>query len=198
MHSTRAARFLGWTLVLALAAGLAGGCHRNTEPFDPDEKVVQPDLSRIFPEGAERAADNPEGGLAGSAGPAPPPAPARGAEAGAGSDAPPLRGTIRVANALEGRVPPGAILFLIARTGPGGPPTAVQRVVDPSFPLDFELGPDDRMIQSLPFQGPFRLSARIDADRNAMTRNPGDLAGEADGTYEPGARDIELVIDEVL
>jgi hypothetical protein len=31
-----------------------------------------------------------------------------------------------------------------------------------------------------------------------MTRNPGDLQGEAEGSFAPGAQDIEIVIDEVL
>ncbi len=182
--------------ILLLGLLLALGCHRNVEPYDPDEKVEAPDLSRIFPEGAERAeAGAPVmPGPAAALPPAPPPAGARATE----SDAEPLRGTIRLANELEGRVPAGAVLFLIARTGSGGPPTAVKRIPDPSFPLDFELGPDDRMIQALPFAGPFKLTVRIDADRNAMTRNPGDLQGEALGSYEPGAEDIDLLIDEVL
>jgi cytochrome c-type biogenesis protein CcmH len=110
----------------------------------------------------------------------------------------PLSGTIRLAGDLEGRVPAGAVLFLIARTGGGGPPTAVRRIPDPRFPLDFEIGPDDRMLDAMPFEGPFQLTARIDADRNAMTRNPGDLQGEADGSFAPGASRIEIVIDEVL
>jgi len=186
-------------LVFVLLAALAPGCNRNVAPFDPNEKTEQPDLSQIFPEGATRADDGPgpmDGAQTASAPPAPPTS--RGGAAGPGSDAEPLRGTIRLAGDLEGRVPPGAILFLIARTGPGGPPTAVKRIPDPSFPLDFELGPDDRMIQALPFTGPFTISARVDADKNAMTRNPGDLAGAADGTYDPGANNIDLLINEAL
>lgn len=203
MHSPKAARFPGWTLILLVTVTLAAGCDRNIEPFDPDEQVEQPDLSRIFPEGADRAAtaSGPEVPGRAALPPPPPPAPRRGADAaaaGAGSDASPLRGTIRLAETLQGRIPPGAILFLIARTGPSGPPTAVQRIPDPSFPFDFEIGPGDRMIKALPFQGPFRLTARIDADGNAMTRNPGDLAGQAEGTHAPGAENIELLIDEVL
>ena len=198
-------RIQAWRLVgvaLALGAALALGCHRNIDDYDPNEKTEQPDLSRIFPEGASMAEDGPgpmDGAPTAPTAAAPPAAPvAGGGAAGPGSDAEPLRGTIRLAGELEGRVPPGAILFLIARTGPGGPPTAVKRIPDPAFPLDFELGPNDRMIQALPFAGPFTLTARVDADKNAMTRNPGDLAGEADGTHSPGAEGIELVIDEVL
>jgi hypothetical protein len=171
-------------LVLLVAAP---GCDRNIEPYDPNERVETPDLSRIFPEGAERSGDL--GVLRGEMPAEAPPVPAGGE---------PLRGTIRLADELDGRVPDGAVLFLIARTGGGGPPTAVRRIESPRFPLDFTIGPDDRMIAAVPFEGPFQLSARVDADRNAMTRNPGDLQGEAEGSFPPGARDIEIVIDEVL
>jgi hypothetical protein len=178
------------TLTALLLVALSSACDRNIEPYDPNEKVEKPDLSKIFPEGAERSGDAEvlRGAMPPEEAPvAPPP---RGGE--------PLSGTIRLAGDLEGRVPAGAVLFLIARTGGGGPPTAVRRIPDPRFPLDFEIGPDDRMIDAMPFEGPFQLTARIDADRNAMTRNPGDLQGEADGSFAPGASRIEIVIDEVL
>ena len=177
-------------LAVALVALALAACNRNIEPYDPNEKVEKPDLSKIFPEGAERSGD-----AQAMRGAMPPPAAPAAAPRDGGA---PLTGTIRIADNLAGRVPSRAVLFLIARTGPSGPPTAVRRIVDPSFPLEFSIGPDDRMIQALPFDGPFQLTARIDADGNAMTRNPGDLQGEAKGTFPPGAHDIDIVIDEVL
>jgi len=179
------------SLVLVLLALAGAACDRNIEPYDPNEKVETPDLSKIFPEGAERSGDGQA--LRGVM-----PEPAAPAAEPLGDDAAPLAGTLRITAELAERVPRGAVLFLIARSGASGPPTAVRRVPDPSFPLDFEIGPDDRMIASMPFAGPFQLTARVDADGNAMTRNPGDLQGEADGAYAPGAREIEIVIDEVL
>jgi cytochrome c-type biogenesis protein CcmH len=127
--------------------------------------------------------------MAGAGGNAPPP----GAAAGD-----PIRGRIVLAPALAGRVPAGAVLFLVARTGEGGPPVAVKRIADPRFPLDFELGPADRMLEGVPFTGPFELIARVDADRNAATRNPGDLQGALPDRIPPGTDDVELVIDTVL
>jgi len=164
------------------------GCDRNLEPYDPAEQPRQPDLSRIFPAGAERA-ERAQPGL-----PAAPEA-ARGPEVAAESGAP-IHGTIQLAKNLEGQVVPGSVLFLIARRQEGGPPLAVKRIPSPRFPLDFELGPDDRMIQALPFAGPLSLSARVDSDGNAMSRTPGDLQGEAAGPFEPGANGIVLVIDQ--
>jgi hypothetical protein len=177
---------------LLLLLSIAGGCDRNVEPYVPNEPVVRPDLSKIFPEGAERTGDAQA--MRGAMPAAPEPAAAPPSMA----DAEPLRGTIRIAGDLAERVPSGAVLFLIARTGDAGPPTAVRRIAKPDFPLEFSIGPADRMIAALPFTGPFQLVARVDADGNAMTRNPGDLQGEAVGRFAPGDADIEIVIDEVL
>lgn len=184
-------------LVLAacvLAAGSGGvGCDRNVEPFDPNEEPAQPDLSRIFPAGAQRE-EAPPPGL--------PPAPGRGApplasEAGVPSG-PPIRGTVTVASELAARVPQGAVLFLIARRDGVGPPLAVERIAQPSFPLEFSLGPEDRMIQTLPFAGEMQISARLDADGDAMSRQPGDLEGRAPLAVAPGASGVAVVLDSVL
>ena len=85
-----------------------------------------------------------------------------------------------------------------ARPGASGPPLAVKRVPSPRFPLDFSIGPEDRMIAAIPFAGPLRVTVRIDSDGNATTRSPGDLQGAAEGTYAPGDRGVSVVVDEVL
>ena len=178
-------------LALGLAVlGSAAGCDRNIEPFDPDERPAQPDLSKIFPAGAERAAEI-------SAGMPPAPGGRRGAPPVA-AEASPISGTLRLGSGMEEKVRPGAVLFLIARASEAGPPLAVVRIRNPKFPLDFEIGPDDRMIPSIPFAGPLRVTARVDGDGNAMTRDPGDLTGAAVGSYEPGARGVQVLIDAVL
>jgi cytochrome c-type biogenesis protein CcmH len=186
-----------------LVAVAALGCDRAVEPYVPGEKPEQPDLSRIFPEGAQRAAENKAGAMGGSAAsgtPAAPGAPAdRGQPPTADAAAATVSGTITLAPDFEARVPAGAILFLIARTGAGGgPPLAVKRVESPRFPMDFSLGPDDRMIKTMPFEGPLQLSVRLDADGNAMTRAPGDLQGETTQSHQPGESGVSIVIDQVL
>ena len=54
------------------------------------------------------------------------------------------------------------------------------------------------MIQAMPFTGPLRVTARVDGDGNATSREPGDLQGAAAGEYEPGASGVEVLIDERL
>ncbi len=177
-------------ILAALAVGL-GACDRRIEPYVPGEEPEEPDLSRIFPPGAQRAEQ--------ATGQVPPPGRGpRGAPPLAAERALPIAGTIALSDELSASVPDGAILFLIARTGSAGPPLAVQRIPSPSFPLDFSIGPDDRMIEAMPFSGALTLTARVDSDGNAMTRTPGDLQGAAPGTYEPGASGVSLLIDEIL
>ena len=174
---------------LLLLLALAGGCHRNVEPFDPSEQVVEPDLSAIFPEGVERS-NAPRG----NARPAMPMAGRRVAAA----TGPPLTGQILLAPELSERVPRGAVLFLVARASASGPPVAAKRISAPEFPLAFELGPEDRMAHDMPYEGPFQLTARVDADGDAATRTAGDLRGVAEGNHSPGATGVTILIDEVL
>lgn len=183
--------------VLALCLALPG-CDRGVEPYDPDEQVEQPDLARIFPEGAQRVAER-ERGEAGApmAGGPPSAAGGRGAPPVA-ADVAPIEGTLVLDPELEGRVPPGAVLFLVARKPEGGPPVAVQRIPQPRFPLPFRIGPEDRMIQAIPFEGPLLISARVDSDGNATSRQPGDLQGTAPNPVNPGATALTIQIDEQL
>jgi hypothetical protein len=193
--------------VLLLLAALALSCDRKIEPFVPGEKPEAPDLSRIFPEGAEKAAKqeaasgapSPMGGRGAPpvAGPSGPQAAGAGGPAAASSDEP-ITGTVSIAPELARRAPAGAVLFLIARTAESGPPLAVKRIPDAKLPLDFSIGPDDRMIRAMPFVGPIHLSARLDSDGNAMTKLPGDLSGAAPEPHQPGDRGVSIVIDQVL
>jgi len=176
-----------WLIALSLAAVV--GCDRNVEPFVEGEEPRQPDLSKIFPEGAKAPPTMP--GL--------PPSPegGRGAPPVA-AGAQPIAGEVAVAPELADRVGSGGTLFVVVRRGEAGPPLAVKRIPSPRFPVRFEIGPDDRMIESMPFEGPFTVTARLDADGNATTRETGDLAGELPAPVDPGARDLTLTLDQLL
>ncbi len=172
-----------WSAVIALAML---GCDQRVEPYVPGEEPSQPDLSRIFP---------PESALPPPTGEAPPPPPG-GARPPAVAAAP-IRGRIEIAPELAERAASSRVVFLIARAPGGGPPVAARRL-EPRFPLEFELGPDDRMIQSRPFEGPLLLSARLDGDGNATTRSPGDVQGAAPEPVHPGDTGVRLLLDEPL
>jgi hypothetical protein len=172
--------------VLTLFTLIAAGCDRRTEPFVPDEKPKAPDLAKIFPAGAERAAEPA----------ALPDLPGRVASP-ATAPVRPIEGTIELAPDLVGSVPPGAVLFLMARSVEGGASLAVQRIADPQFPLHFSIGPGEHAVQGAPFAGPIRIAARIDADGNATSLSTGDLLGESAETYRPGDRGASVVISQI-
>jgi len=177
---------------LALALALVAGCDRATEAYDPNERPAPPDLAKIFPPGAARSQQ--PGGSEG----APPPGGRGAPPVAAATTGEPISGTVRLAPDQAALAAPSAVLFVIARPEAGGPPLAVKRVASPSFPLEFEIGPDDRMIQQMPFVGPLVLTARLDGDGNASTRLPGDLQGKAVESASPGDREVEIVLGDAL
>ncbi|MFO0691090.1 MAG: hypothetical protein U0900_20500 [Myxococcota bacterium] len=213
-HGLRLASRVALLAGAACCLGLLG-CDRNIEPYRPGEEPRAPDLARIFPgppaggPGAMVGGGSASAGAAGRA--AFPPsrtegsggAPAAGdaaiaaggGEADAG-EAAPISGRVELAPEAAGRQPKPAVLFVIARPqgATAGPPLAVVRIPDPVFPVDFEIGPADVMIPSMRFAGPITLTARLDADGNAMTRADGDLASAEIPPQTPGATGVSLVL----
>ena len=109
-----------------------------------------------------------------------------------------IRGRIEIAPQLAEDVRPGSVLFLIARSGASsaGPPLAVRRFATPHFPLEFEIGQENVMIPSMRFEGAISLSARLDADGNAMTRGSGDISSQVEEPLAPGATGVKLFLTE--
>lgn len=111
-----------------------------------------------------------------------------------------ITGHVELADSLDAARAPNATLFVIARRQgvSGGPPLAVLRIASPGFPLAFEIGQAQVMIPSMRFEGEVALSARLDSDGNAMTKSPGDLAGEISNPLLPGSRGVNLILDRKL
>jgi len=76
----------------------------------------------------------------------------------------------------------------------GGPPLAVLRIPDPRFPLAFEIGPDQVMMPGMRFEGAIALTARLDADGDAMTRDDGDPQTRSPMAVVPGSLGVELLL----
>ncbi|HWH77217.1 MAG TPA: tetratricopeptide repeat protein, partial [Candidatus Binatus sp.] len=111
-----------------------------------------------------------------------------------------ISGKITIDQKLKDKIDPQATLFIIARPagGPGGPPLAVKRIANPSFPLDYSLSQDNVMMQGTPFTGKINILVRLDKDGNPTTRTPGDLSGEyKKNPADVGAKNADIVIDQV-
>ncbi len=110
-----------------------------------------------------------------------------------------LRGSLVLDPKLKDKAKPGAVIFLSARAAqngaPAGPPLAVKRLTVSSWPLPFELSSADAMMPGLSLRGQVVLSARIDGDEDAMTKQPGDIEGMQVLTVP--ATTVELRLDKV-
>jgi hypothetical protein len=173
-------RTLAHVTIVALLAATAA-CDRNIEPYQPGEEPRQPDLSRIFPAPDDEALD---------------PAAAPSSRISASAAGASIRGRVIVAPGHEDAAPADGVLFIIARPGavPAGPPLAVVRIAAPRFPLDYEIGAGDIMMQGMRFEGELALSARLDSDGNATTRLPTELGTRVVGLVMPGSSGVELVL----
>ena len=108
----------------------------------------------------------------------------------------PLR--IEVAPGLAAKVPPGATLFVLARSGTGGPPLAALRRSTNELPLEITLTDENAMIPgaSLTQVESLALVARVSLTGRPMASS-GDLYGEV--RYDPAGKGrIKLTIDKVV
>jgi len=109
-------------------------------------------------------------------------------------------GRISVDAKLKGNVDSQATLFIIARSDASkGPPLAVKKIDRPVFPVSYSLGPENVMMQGIPFTGRVSITARLDKDGNPTTRQPGDLTGDyKKNPVAVGSKNIDIVLDQVV
>jgi cytochrome c-type biogenesis protein CcmH len=111
-----------------------------------------------------------------------------------------ITGKITLDDKLKANVDPNAALFIIARPAgaAAGPPLAVKKIDKPIFPLSYSLGQENVMMQGAPFAGKVTITARLDKDGNAMTREAGNLIGEyRKNPADVGAQHVDIILDQV-
>ncbi|HEX2226854.1 MAG TPA: hypothetical protein VHM64_06915, partial [Candidatus Binatia bacterium] len=82
--------------------------------------------------------------------------------------------------------------------GAAGPPLAVKKIDNPSFPIAYSLGQENVMMQGTPFTGKIHISVRLDKDGNAMTREAGNVLGEyPKNPVEVGSQNVDMVLDQI-
>lgn len=104
-----------------------------------------------------------------------------------------LSGTIALDPSVADKVSGPVTLFVIARDKAGkGHPILAKRLDVRTFPAKFTLGSGDSMMGGTP-PNTVSLEARIDLDRDAMTREPGAPAAKIE-TVTIGATDVVLTL----
>ncbi|MGH7832501.1 MAG: cytochrome c-type biogenesis protein CcmH [Candidatus Binatia bacterium] len=167
-------------------------------PAGEEKNEVQKTLLEInLPSSRPAAASTPK--EAAPKAPPRPETPPPGGQARAGGGT--IQGIVTIDAKMKSKLDGKAVLFIIARSGgaAGGPPLAVKKIERPVFPLTYTLGQEDVMMQGMPLSGKVAISVRLDADGNAMTRQPGDLIGEyKNNPVEVGNQKVDIVIDRAM
>ena len=191
MHWSRLA------VVIVLLGVALGGCRETPKPEGQQAPVGLPPV-----EGAAKAA-SPHGSLPPSRA-LPPNHPAidpsqRMPEPANVDPTQVLEGTIDVSAELKDQIKPGDVIFLSAK--PIDPGTgqiirgslAVDRLVVTQLPTTFRLTGANVMSQAAEFKGDVAIIARVDRDKDAITRAPGDIEGTLRVTIP--AKGLRLVLD---
>ncbi len=109
-----------------------------------------------------------------------------------------ISGLITVAPELQSKASTAHTLFIIARKD-AGPPLAVKKIDNPTFPFAYVISGSDAMFPGTPFQGEVKIVARIDQDGSAGPAQTGDLEGTAaKNPARVGERDVDIVIKTAL
>jgi hypothetical protein len=112
-----------------------------------------------------------------------------------------LSGVIKLDTKVKDKVKKGDVIFLVARqfdpSGVQGPPLAVRKLVVSSFPINFSLDSRDAMLAGTKLAGKVVVTARVDKDGDAMTKNPGDVTGQSKAVEPPSAK-VVVDLDKIL
>lgn len=111
-----------------------------------------------------------------------------------------INGTVKLANNLSDKLDVGGKLFVYVREieREKGPPTAIVAIVNPIYPQDFELCPDDKMIPdsaSTPLINQYRVYARHSPTGTPMVKE--GFLGTQTGQDNLGIRAGEKVEVEI-
>ena len=116
-----------------------------------------------------------------------------------------VQGTVKLDPKLRPDVKAGAVLFLVARRDTGGKGKGMLLAAkklpvtgSAMFPLAYTLSQSDVMMQGTKLDGAVTVSARIDGDGDALSKNPGDITGQSKGPVPVGAKGVDFTLDTKL
>jgi hypothetical protein len=112
-----------------------------------------------------------------------------------------VNGVLRLDDKVKAKVAEGDVIFLVARgadpSGQPGPVLAVKRMTAGKWPLVFTLDARDAMVSGTKLHGKVVVSARVDKDGDAISKNPGDVTGASRPVDVP-AQKVVITLDTVL
>lgn len=109
-----------------------------------------------------------------------------------------ISGEITVAAPLVSELPrENSVLFVIVKNL-GGMPVAVHRIVNPQFPVAYEITKDDVLVPGYRPKGPFRVFVEMNTHGNVGKPSRGDFEGASPDTVSTRQSRVHIVIDREL
>tara|TARA_Y100001960_G_C14758509_1_gene872633 strand:+ start:1594 stop:2388 length:795 start_codon:yes stop_codon:yes gene_type:complete len=105
-----------------------------------------------------------------------------------------VSGVVRITPQLKKRVKNVRTLFLYLQSERGGPPLAVQKLINVKFPYNFILTKNDSMMPGVSFSGRVLVRARLDADGIVGPLTKGDFEGVSREIVQIGSNNVNVII----
>ena len=107
-----------------------------------------------------------------------------------------LAGRIEVAERLRSSAQADNVSCSIVVKNEADVPIAVKRVINPKFPMEFNIGKEDLLIDEV--EGNIKLEVQINSHGNLGVLKSGDIFGQSNNLYSSGSKDILLVADKMM
>ncbi len=107
-----------------------------------------------------------------------------------------LSGKVEVAGRLLKTAEAANVSCSIIAKNEADVPIAIKRILNPTFPLNFNINKDDLLIDS--FEGNIKLEVQINSHGKIGVLKSGDIFGDSGSLYATGQKDIILVADKMM
>lgn len=107
-----------------------------------------------------------------------------------------LSGRVEVVNRLLKNAQANNVACSIIAKNEADVPIAIKRVINPTFPLDFEITKEDLLIDS--YEGKIKMEVQINSHGSLGVLKSGDIFGSGVQEYSSGSKDILVVADKMM
>lgn len=107
-----------------------------------------------------------------------------------------LSGRVEVVNRLLKNAQANNVACSIITKNEADVPIAIKRVINPTFPLNFEVTKEDLLIDS--YDGKIKMEVQINSHGSLGVLKSGDIFGAGIQEYSSGSKDILIVADKMI
>lgn len=107
-----------------------------------------------------------------------------------------LSGRVEVVSRLLKNAQANNVTCSIIAKNEADVPIAIKRVINPTFPLEFEVAKEDLLIDS--YDGKIKMEVQINSHGSLGVLKSGDIFGSGTQEYASGSKDILIVADKMI